>query len=48
MEDVKERARAFLKHLADGCFNPCFNGRCKRTFCLDCPVWIAFMFQSLF
>ena len=48
MEDVKEHhidARTYGMLL---CFNPCFNGRCKRTPKLKCYKFHAKMFQSLF
>ena len=31
MEDVKEQLLIGLEMLRKLCFNPCFNGRCKRT-----------------
>ena len=35
MEDVKELDIERHINLKMNCFNPCFNGRCKRTF-LNC------------
>ena len=39
MEDVKEQPKKglFSFHICR-CFNPCFNGRCKRTFGCSCQV----------
>ena len=31
MEDVKERCGVYYMVKFINCFNPCFNGRCKRT-----------------
>ncbi len=31
MEDVKEPRKVVKELSPSGCFNPCFNGRCKRT-----------------
>ena len=34
MEDVKEHLRQKNQKVKFFCFNPCFNGRCKRTITL--------------
>ena len=49
MEDVKEHIMIGLGfNFIGGGFNPCFNGRCKRTPPIAPLLKIAGLFQSLF
>ena len=50
MEDVKEPdGKEISKERIEVCFNPCFNGRCKRTN-MSYDDWLSapYEFQSLF
>ena len=46
MEDVKERVCCRAERERNICFNPCFNGRCKRTI-LFIKVKLYFIYVSI-
>ena len=48
MEDVKEQENRTFATVEDFCFNPCFNGRCKRTQQKHVRFHLIGWFQSLF